>query len=59
LEPKFFYGTTELAKELGWTPSKTHLYWQRGLIEEPGAFAGKRPLWDKTQVKRIRKGLVK
>lgn len=58
-EPLIFYGTTELAKELGWTTEKTHLYWKRGKIEEPGAFAGNRPLWYKAQVRRIRKGVIK
>lgn len=56
-EAQQLYGTTELAKELGWTPTKTHTYWQRGNIEDPAAYAGTRPLWSEEQVKRIKKGV--
>jgi len=55
MEPLKFYGTVELAKELDWTKQKVHLYYKRGVIEEPNAFAGTRPLWDLEQVKRIKK----
>ena len=49
-----FYGTTELAQALGWDKAKVHVYWKRGLIEEPKAYAGKRPLWSGEQVEKIK-----
>lgn len=54
MEQLRFYGLTELGEALGWDRRKVQLYWKRGKIIDPIAYAGNRPLWSLEQVNLIR-----
>lgn len=43
-------GITDVAEALGWTPSKTRLYVDRGLLPGPVGEVGKRSVWLKIQI---------
>ena len=54
-EPRTLYGITEFAKELGWTQNKTQVYYQRGVLPGPCAYAGTRPFWKLEQIEEYKK----
>ena len=44
-------GVTEVGKQIGnWDRRKVHTYWKRGIIPEPAAFIGNRPVWTESQI---------
>lgn len=49
-----YYGIAELAREIGWSTEKTHVYYKRGKFFKPTAHVGNRPLWTEEQVKEIK-----
>jgi hypothetical protein len=44
-------GVTEVGKLIGgWDRRKVHTYWKRGIMPDPAAYIGKRPVWTEKQI---------
>lgn len=54
---EIYYGIKEVADVLGWDRAKVVMYKKRGKLVDPHGYmgeTGKRPVWTKEQVERIK-----